>query len=102
MKLLDATGHKLDRTLLGLRSDNYWILDAMVVDPARMRNRVGMDLWNDMATPPYYAASGRSVRTGVRGRLVEVFVNGAYQESTTFASGRTASSCSSPRVRKAR
>lgn len=79
VKLLDATGHKLDRTLLGLRSDNYWILDAMVVDHARMRNRVGMDLWNDMATPPYYAASGRSVRTGVRGRLVEVFVNGAYQ-----------------------
>ena len=79
MKLVDATGRKLNRSLLGMRSDNYWVLDALAVDPARMRNRVAMDLWGDMATRPYYAGSAPDVRTAVRGRLVEVFENGSYR-----------------------
>lgn len=79
VKLVDAKGQKLDRSLLGMRSDNYWVLDALAVDPARMRNRVAMDLWGDMATPPYYAASARGARTAVSGRLVEVFENGSYR-----------------------
>jgi len=75
VKLTDAAGRALDRQLLGMRSDNYWILDAMVVDPARMRNRVAMDLWNDFSTRP---ARARTSLNGVRGRLVEVFLNGRY------------------------
>lgn len=102
VKLLDATGHKLDRTLLGLRSDNYWILDAMVVDPARMRNRVGMDLWNDMATPPTTPPPGVRSAPGCAAAWSRSLSTAPIRESTTFASGRTASSCSSPRVRKAR
>ena len=78
VKLVSATGAKIDRSLLGMRTDNYWILDAMAVDRARMRNRVAMDLWMDMSTPPYYDARGKKARTGVRGRPVEVFFNGRY------------------------
>lgn len=79
VKFTDADGRKLNRSLLGMRTDNYWILDALAVDPARMRNRVAMDLWADMATPPYYAGSARSARTAVSGRMVEVFENGLYR-----------------------
>ena len=77
VKFVDATGKKQDRHFLDLRTDNYWILDAMAVDHARMRNRVAMDLWNDMDVRPYYAKG--KVKTGAGGRLVEVFVNGSYQ-----------------------
>lgn len=78
VKLVSEKGEKLNRSLLGLRTDNYWILDAMAVDHARMRNRVAMDLWMDMSTPPYYDARGKKARMGVRGRAVEVFFNGRY------------------------
>ena len=78
VKLTDGAGKASDRKLLGMRSDNYWILDAMAVDHARMRNRVAMDLWMDFAAAPYYAPSRRNLN-GVRGRLVEVFWNGSYQ-----------------------
>lgn len=78
VKLVSEKGEKLNRSLLGLRTDNYWILDAMAVDHARMRNRVAMDLWMDMSTPPYYDSRGKRARTGVRGRAVEVFFNGRY------------------------
>ena len=44
-----------DHQLLGLRNDNNWMLDAGQADVFRLRNRIAMDLWNDMATPPYYA-----------------------------------------------
>lgn len=78
VKLVSEKGGKLNRSLLGMRTDNYWILDAMAVDHARMRNRVAMDLWMDMCTPPYYDSRGQKARTGVRGRPVEVFFNGRY------------------------
>lgn len=39
-----------------MRSDNNWILDAMAVDRARMRNRVSTDLWLAFSTKPYHAA----------------------------------------------
>lgn len=80
VKFTDATGRKQDRSLPGMRTDNYWILDALAVDPARLRNRVAMDLWSDMATPPYFAPATRNTaRTAVSGCMVEVYENGAYK-----------------------
>lgn len=79
VKLTGGDGNALDRSLLGMRSDNYWILDAMAVDRARMRNRVAMDLWNDFATRPYYAGKAPQALSGIRGKMVEVFLNGKYQ-----------------------
>ncbi len=80
IKLKDPAGGSLDAKLLGLRNDNKWILDAMVIDKACMRNRVSTDLWNDFATEPYHAREGweKKVRTGTRGGFVEVFLNGTY------------------------
>lgn len=65
-------------SFLGLRSDNNWILDAMYIDPARMRNRVSTDLWNEFSTRPYYAASEPAMVNGTRGNFVEVFLNDSY------------------------
>lgn len=80
VKLCDDQGNATDRRLLGLRDDNSWVLDAMVIDKACMRNRVSTDLWNDFSTPPYHRREGweQKVKTGARGRFVEVFLNGTY------------------------
>ena len=80
IKLRDAEGNSVDREYFGLRDDNNWILDAMAVDRACMRNRVSTDLWNDFATPPYHRQLGyeKKAKSGTRGRFVEVFLNGAY------------------------
>lgn len=78
VKLRDEQGKSVDRSFFGLRSDNNWILDAMAVDPACMRNRVATDIWNDFSTLPYYSESEKKVRTGTRGHFVEVFLNGRY------------------------
>ena len=80
VKLRDAAGNSVDREYFGLRDDNNWILDAMSVDEACMRNRVSTDLWNDFSTRPYHRRAGweNKARTGTRGEFVEVFLNGEY------------------------
>ena len=78
VKLTDANGEDMDASLLGMRSDNSWILDAMAADMARMRNRVSTDLWLALSTRPYYANLEPSMVNGTHGEFVEVTVNGAY------------------------
>lgn len=78
VKLRDEAGESVDRSFFGLRDDNNWILDAMAVDPACMRNRVATDLWNDFATKPYYFDREEKARTGTRGHFVEMLLNGQY------------------------
>lgn len=80
IKLRDKNGESVDREFFGLREDNNWILDAMAVDQACMRNRVSTDLWNDFAVHPYHRREGweKKARQGTRGRFVEVFLNGTY------------------------
>lgn len=80
IKLRDVEGNSVDREFFELRNDNNWILDAMAVDEACMRNRVSTDLWNDFATKPYHRRAGyeKKAKTGTRGRFVEVFLNGQY------------------------
>lgn len=76
----------LDASLLGMRTDNSWILDAMASDVARMRNRVSTDLWLDFSTRPYYARQAGAdqpavepeMTNGTHGRFVEVFVGDRY------------------------
>lgn len=78
VKITDAEGESMDHSFFGLRDDNNWILDAMAVDKARMRNRVSTDLWNAFSTRPYYAAEEPEMNPGTRGRFVEVVLNGNY------------------------
>ena len=68
-----------DVKLFDLREDNNWMLDAGQPDVFRMRNRIAMDLWNDMAHKPYYADKEPKALNGVRGRMVEVFLNNEYR-----------------------
>jgi spore coat protein H len=65
-------------SLLGIRNDGDWILDAMYVDRARMRNRVSMDLWIDINKVPHLSHEPNAVN-GSRGYFVEVFLNDTYQ-----------------------
>jgi hypothetical protein len=79
IKLKEPDGAtSMDRSFFGLRDDNNWILDAMYIDPARMRNRVSTDLWNDFAVKPYFYESEPKLVNGTRGRFVEVFLNDAW------------------------
>jgi len=79
IKLKDIDGETaLDRSFYGLRSDNNWILDAMFIDPGRMRNRVSTDLWNEFSARPYYAANEPDMVNGTRGNFVELFINDSY------------------------
>lgn len=73
----DGTETSKDVSLLGLREDNSWILDAMWLDKARMRNRVLFDIWNEFSKP-YYIASEPKATNGTHGYLVEVFLDGKY------------------------
>lgn len=79
IKTVDATGKSLDKSYLGMREDNNWILDAASIDGTLMRNRVATDLWNEFSTKPYhYEQEKGKPLTGTRGRFVEVFLNGSY------------------------
>lgn len=68
-----------DVQLFDMRSDNNWMLDAGQPDVFRLRNRIAMDIWNDMASKPYYAEQEPKALNGVRGRVVEVFLNDEYR-----------------------
>ena len=74
-----------DIKLLDMREDNNWMLDAGQPDVFRMRNRIAMDLWNDMAHKPYYADKEPKARNGVSGRMVEVFLNDEYRGIYNFS-----------------
>ena len=69
----------VDSALLGMRHDDSWMLDAGQPDVFRLRNRIAMDIWNRMATPPYYIDQEPEARNGVSGRVVEVFLNDEYR-----------------------
>ncbi len=75
--LVDASGNDIDKSLLGLRDDNNWILDAMYVDQSRMRNRLATDIWNSFNNVPHIASEPDALN-GTRGYMAEVFVNYKY------------------------
>ncbi|MEM6963984.1 MAG: CotH kinase family protein [Bacteroidota bacterium] len=71
-------GEKIDAPLLGMRDDDDWILDAMYIDKGRMRHRVSMDIWLDFQEV-YYLHEEPDARSGVRGKMVEVFIDDRYR-----------------------
>ena len=76
---------KKNKSLLGMRNDDSWILDAGQADVFRLRNRIAMDLWNDIASPPYYIDREPAARNGVSGKVVEVFLNNEYRGIYNFS-----------------
>jgi hypothetical protein len=77
VSMRDDSYAKTDKQLLGLRTDEDWILDAMFIDQGRMRNRLSTDIWNSMNNVPYINKEPAALN-GTRGYMVEVFKNNEY------------------------
>lgn len=77
VELRDSTEETVDERMFGMRNDDDWVLDAMWVDPARMRNRTLTDIWNSISDLPY-AKDNEFQANGSSGLFVEVFVKSKY------------------------
>lgn len=73
-----------DYSFFGLRNDDNWILDAGQADVFRLRNLIATELWNDFATKPYYIDEEPKALSGVRGKVVEVYLNDEYRGIYSF------------------
>lgn len=73
-----------DHRFFGLRKDDSWILDAGQADVFRLRNLIATELWNDFATKPYYTDKEPDALSGVRGKVVEVYLNDEYRGIYSF------------------
>ena len=75
----DSTGAtSRDISLLGLRNDNKWNLQALYNDPLRLRLKLGNELWMSM-NQVYYQAQEPAAKSGIGLAYTEVFLNGSYQ-----------------------
>lgn len=77
VELQDESGEETDASLLNLREDGDWILDAMYIDHARMRNRLCTDIWNSFNSVPHKEKEPEAIN-GTRGYFVEVILNQKY------------------------
>ena len=73
-----------DHCFFGLRNDDNWILDAGQADVYRLRNLIATELWNDFATKPYYIDKEPEALSGIRGKVVEVYLNDEYRGIYSF------------------
>ena len=73
-----------EHRFFGLRKDDSWILDASQADVFRLRNLIATELWNDFATKPYYIDKEPDALSGVRGKVVEVYLNDEYRGIYSF------------------
>jgi len=64
-------------SFFGLMPDDDWILDAMYIDKARMRNVLSFKIWNEMQSSSLGEFNLKT--TGIKGGYVEVFVNNSFQ-----------------------
>lgn len=73
----DRYGKDHSAPLLGMRYGEDWILDAMYVDPLRMRNKLSFEIWekmwNNKSETPF-----RADPPGINGEYVELFINQKY------------------------
>ena len=67
-----------DVSLLGMRTDNKWNLQAMYNDQLRLRIKVANELWQEV-NQPYYKAQEPSAKNGIALAYTEVFINDSYQ-----------------------
>ena len=65
-------------SLLGMRTDNKWNLQAMYNDQVRVRLKVANELWQDI-NQVYYKAQEPSAQNGIKLVYTEVFINDSYQ-----------------------
>ncbi|PIE86482.1 MAG: hypothetical protein CSA05_00180 [Bacteroidia bacterium] len=65
-------------SLLNMRSDDDWNLQAMYNEPLRMRTKICFELWNKIDTL-YYLKDETKAINGVRQKFVELFVSNEYR-----------------------
>lgn len=73
VSLTRANGSKYKQSLLGMREDDDWILNAVYQDDTHIREKVAADLWNevnDLEEMPVYTSHME---------FVEVFLNNEYR-----------------------
>lgn len=72
LSLKNSEGKNKDENLLALGADDDWILNPMNMEDSNIREKLFMDLWNELAaeTDHNYPMS--------RGEYVEVLINGEY------------------------
>lgn len=73
ISLKDEKGENADCDFLGLGSDDDWILNPMVLDDTKLREKTVMDLWNSFAETCAWDYKMSC------GEYVEVVLNGEYQ-----------------------
>lgn len=73
VSLYNTASRKCSRALLGMRESDEWNLVSLYSDPSRLRNKVTIDLWNDLAaTNPQNDEPGSSME------FCEVVLDGTY------------------------
>lgn len=70
--LIDGQRKNVELAMLGLGADDDWVLNSMSLDDTRMKERLAMDVWNELA-----AATADNDSMSV-GRYVELVINGEY------------------------
>lgn len=80
VKLKNRYGTGINRSMHGLRSDNYWVLDPMALDVGRVRNPSAFTIWQRIShdTECYYADKEPKRQKASRGFFAEVLLNGEY------------------------
>lgn len=63
-----------DESLLGMRSDNDWQLKAMYSDRSKLRDKLSIELWNQIA-----ALTETKADEGCKMEYLELIVNGEYR-----------------------
>jgi len=75
----DALGEETKNiSLLGMRRDDDWNLEALYHEPLRLRSKLNFDLWRRLDTL-YYQAEEPEAINGVHHEFIELFVNNEYR-----------------------
>lgn len=75
----DDPDDEMNVTLLDLRKDGDWIMDASYIDTSLVRNIIGHDIFNDMRPFAFIDENGEQKGQGtIRGHLSEVYLNNTY------------------------
>ena len=70
LKASAGINENFSTSLFDMRTNNDWILDAMWIDHARLRNKTSFELWKKMNTYEHI---------GIEGEFVELYINKEHQ-----------------------
>ncbi|KFC23187.1 Por secretion system C-terminal sorting domain-containing protein [Epilithonimonas lactis] len=74
----NAGSETLDISLLGMREDKDWNLQAIYNEPLKITSSTAWEVWKRISTL-YYIEQESKAKSGVDSKFAEVFVNNSYQ-----------------------